>query len=172
MRKLLFAAVFLLTAITIGFAGTADIPREKQLVIDQLLLVSGYDKNFDTTMKLLTEPILKIMIEQLKKANPNLPDYAMTIMREEILAVMGSEKAKKSLREKLYPIYDKIYTIDELRELVNFYSSPVGKKLVASMPQILKECTDSGRAWALELTPEMSQRVRKRLESEKLLPRA
>ena len=40
---------------------------------------------------------------------------------------------------RLVPIYDRYYTVDEVKELVTFYKSPTGHKLVESTPQILEE---------------------------------
>jgi hypothetical protein len=172
MRRLLFVLVILLTVIHSGFAGAATIPREKQRVIEQLLRVSGYDRNFDASMKLLVEPLLKTMALSLKKVQPFLSDQALAIIRQEIPAVMGGEKAKESLREKIYGIYDRTFTTEELRGLVNFYSSPLGRKVSAAMPQIIRESRAVTQVWAQEMIPELDRRIRKRLKSEKLLPRA
>ncbi|MDR3554469.1 MAG: DUF2059 domain-containing protein [Syntrophobacteraceae bacterium] len=172
MRRLLFVLVILPIAIHSGFADAANIPREKQRVIEQLLRVSGYDKNFDASMKLLVEPLLQTMTLSLKKVQPILPDPALRIIREEASAVMSGAKAKKSLREKIYAVYDNTFTTEELRGLVNFYSSPLGRKVSAAMPEIIRESRTMTQAWALELIPELDRRIRKRLKAEKLLPRA
>lgn len=44
---------------------------------------------------------------------------------------------------KLYvPIYDKFFTEAEIDQLIDFYKTPVGKKMVANMPAIMEGKTD------------------------------
>ena len=44
--------------------------------------------------------------------------------------------------EELIPIYDGHFSEAELNAFINFYSSPEGKKLVTTIPQIMKESVD------------------------------
>ena len=41
--------------------------------------------------------------------------------------------------ERLIPVYDKHYSEEELREIIQFYESPVGQKIFKVTPQIMKE---------------------------------
>lgn len=41
--------------------------------------------------------------------------------------------------ERLIPLYDKYFTVEDLKEYINFYSSPGGQKLVSSIGSIMKE---------------------------------
>lgn len=64
--------------------------------------------------------------------------------------------------EQLVGIYDKHFTDDEIRGLLQFYGSPLGQKLAAEMPRINREIqgtvrTTSGRA-AREALAEVKQR--------------
>lgn len=38
-----------------------------------------------------------------------------------------------------YPLYDKYYTEEDLRAMINFYKTPTGKKTIDIMPQLLQE---------------------------------
>lgn len=63
--------------------------------------------------------------------------------------------------EQLVGIYDKHFTDDEIRGLLQFYGSPLGQKLAAEMPRINREIqgtvrTTSGRA-AREALAEVKQ---------------
>ena len=73
--------------------------------------------------------------------------------------------------EQLVGIYDKHFTDDEIRGLLQFYGSPLGQKLAAEMPRINREIqgtvrTTSGRAAREALAevkqqyPEMGQSAR------------
>ena len=41
--------------------------------------------------------------------------------------------------ERLVPVYDKYYAEDDLREIIQFYESPAGQKVMEATPQIMRE---------------------------------
>ncbi len=51
----------------------------------------------------------------------------------------------------LVPIYDKYYTADEIKGLVKFHESPLGKKMSSVLPNILSESQQAGGKWGQEL---------------------
>jgi hypothetical protein len=50
------------------------------------------------------------------------------------------------LTEQLVAIYDKHYTDDEIKTMLQFYGSPVGQKVAAEMPKIAREIQTASRA--------------------------
>ncbi len=40
---------------------------------------------------------------------------------------------------QLVPIYDRHYTENELKEIIGFYRTPAGKKMIEAIPEIMKE---------------------------------
>jgi hypothetical protein len=47
----------------------------------------------------------------------------------------------------IIPIYDKYYSESEIKELTEFYQSALGKKVIATMPQIMQESMQAGQNW-------------------------
>lgn len=60
------------------------------------------------------------------------------------------------------PVYTKHLTHDEIKQLLAFYKSPVGRKLIAALPSIMQESMAAGQRWGEQL----GQRVREELEAE------
>ena len=58
------------------------------------------------------------------------------------------------------PIYQKYFTLDELREIVAFYDSPVGRKLAAATPAMTREGMEKGQQLGMEIANEMMAEVR------------
>ena len=56
-------------------------------------------------------------------------NYALNNMRGIIKSMVETD---------LVPLYNKIYTSDELKELSSFYGSPVGKKYLEKSPEVSK----------------------------------
>ncbi len=95
---------------------------------------------------------------------PNLDPATMTAIREETGAVVRERiESGDALYSVLYPVYEKHFNIFELNQLVSFYESPLGQKLVRVSPQLLTESLSLGREWGLSLVPEIIDRVQSRL---------
>ena len=47
------------------------------------------------------------------------------------------------LIEAITPVYDRHFSKEELKELITFYSSPAGKKIVKLMPTVLEESLEA-----------------------------
>ena len=68
-----------------------------------------------------------------------------------------------ALYSVLAPIYEKHFNLIELNQLVSFYESPLGQKLVRISPELLTESLDLGQQWGMSLVPEIVSRVRARM---------
>ena len=56
-------------------------------------------------------------------------------------------------------IYDKYFTTDEIRQLIAFYNTPVGRKLLDRQPLILKESMLAGQQWGQKIGAEVGQQL-------------
>lgn len=65
-----------------------------------------------------------------------------------------------------YPIYHKYFTLDEIIRIVEFYKTPVGKKMVNLMPEMMQESIQAGEQWAQSLQSKFQQHFRARLREE------
>jgi uncharacterized protein len=52
------------------------------------------------------------------------------------------------VNEQLVALYDKHYTDDEIKSLLQFYGSPIGQKVAAESPKIFREIQETTRAEA------------------------
>jgi hypothetical protein len=68
--------------------------------------------------------------------------------------------------ELVYPIYHKFFTLEELKGLLAFYRTPLGRKLLSAMPQLVKESMAAGQKWGQLVAPELQKRVLARFEKE------
>jgi hypothetical protein len=128
MKKLVFAVFFV---IGIGVSGICGQTKNDDIV--KMLRVSGSDK--------MSSQMFDNMMAQFKPLMPN--------------ANWAQIKKKANLDGLLYecvPVYDKYYTHDEIKELIKFYESPLGRKMVDTNPLILNETMAIGQRWGEKLT--------------------
>ena len=127
MKKFVFAVFFV---IGMGVCGVFGQTKNDDIV--KLLKVSGADK--------MSSQIFDAMIAQFKPLAPN--------------ANWAEIKRKANLDGLLYecvPVYDKYYTHDDIKQLIKFYESPLGKKLVDTSPLVMNESMAIGQRWGEKL---------------------
>ena len=95
------------------------------------------------------------MIPMFKQGNPQVPQKFWDDVMKEFDA--------KSMIDLIVPIYDKHLTQDDVKGLIAFYQSPLGRKMTSVMPQIAQESMQVGQQWGMQI----AQRVQKRLEEQK-----
>lgn len=67
----------------------------------------------------------------------------------------------EDVADELVAIYDKHFTEEEIRGLLQFYGSPLGQKYAAEMPKVSAESASTGRAVSLRVAREVIQDLRK-----------
>jgi uncharacterized protein len=65
------------------------------------------------------------------------------------------------VNEQLVALYDKHYTDDEIKSLLQFYGSPLGQKVAAESPKIFHEIQETTRAEALKAVRDALLQVKK-----------
>jgi hypothetical protein len=66
----------------------------------------------------------------------------------------------EEVTEQLVAIYDKHYTDDEIKTLLQFYGSPVGQKVAAETPKIAREIQAASRAMGAKAAKEALQAMK------------
>ncbi len=113
------------------------------------------------------------MFNNLKAARPDIPDRAFDIMNRELLDLFSERMdTPGGLMDQIVPIYHRYYTHREIKELLAFYQTSIGKKTIAVLPKIMNESMVVGKKWGEALCPEIIRRVEVALKREGItLPR-
>lgn len=102
--------------------------------------------------------------EMIKRQKPETPQRAIDILPAEVAAVFDAHMAE--FTAMLVPIYDRHFTGPEIKEMIAFYSTPIGKKTVSVLPQLSMEAMVAGQKWGQALGPEVVERIKARLKKE------
>ncbi|MBU6247069.1 MAG: DUF2059 domain-containing protein [Xanthomonadaceae bacterium] len=57
------------------------------------------------------------------------------------------DSSTRELTDKLVPIYQRHFTEQDVRGLLKFYRSPLGRKLLLEQPSVMTEVMQVGRKW-------------------------
>ncbi len=63
----------------------------------------------------------------------------------------------------ILPIYSKHFTLEELEQLIAFNRTPLGQKVIAEMPMVMKESMSAGQEWGRQL----GERAYRKAEAER-----
>ncbi len=95
-------------------------------------------------------------LETQRASNPAVP---------EIFWSTFVERAKSSMPtfvEQVVPIYAGRFSVEELRALIAFYQSPVGRRMAEESVEITAEFMRAGQLWGVELGAEVGRELTER----------
>jgi len=161
MKHLLFISLMLVSSIV--RAETSD--SAKRLLIDELLVQTG--QSAKDTGKLFSNVFIEQMTTALKQAKPNIDPKAFDVIEQEVKLIIDEALLKDNIMaDILYPIYSSRFSEEELKELIAFYKTPLGKKLLQNMPAITQEAMQAGQKFGQSLGPKIQERILARFKSE------
>lgn len=146
MKQVFLAVLFLAFTIPTALAGDPAQPaiaKEKVVEIQKTLRLVGMEK-------LMTQMKTQMFTMFREKAK-DVP--------EEYWKRAESKFDMAELIQLIIPLYDKYYTIEDLKALNAFYESAVGQKVLSTLPQITQESMKIGQAWGEEVAKRVEREV-------------
>jgi uncharacterized protein len=167
--------IILIAMLIVGFALTHARAQEpstaaqKRALIKELLAVTGNKEDMDNASNMMlafqqeqTQKIVEAMIEDDKVMTAEQKtELKKTIaMTSNRVAKRLEEFFAKELRldqmvdEVAFRIYEKNFTVSELRELVAFHKTPAGQKSVKVAPEMMMGTL---KVFSEQVTPKLTQ---------------
>ncbi|CAL67036.1 conserved hypothetical protein, secreted [Christiangramia forsetii KT0803] len=131
MKKIIFTLSILAISLT-SFAQEADSFEGKAVKLIKLTAGQQFD--------IMTEPIVEMVPEEDREA-----------FKKELA------ESTQGLYKKMATVYTESFTEEEIDEILEFYATPIGKKMVAVTPELTKKGMEIGQAWGMELQPLMAK---------------
>jgi hypothetical protein len=135
MKKIILAGFLAIS--TMGWS------QAKNGKILELMEVMGTKQNLHN--------VLNTMVAQYKTSYPDIPS--------EFWKKAISEENVNDLFNKMIPLYSKYYTEKEINDLIVFYKTPTGKKMVETMPLVMNESMKIGQKWGMEIGSKIQAEV-------------
>ncbi len=108
-----------------------------------------------------TEQVMRVAItasfDAQVKAQPLMAPF-MDVMKEWADRVI----TMKEMGPQLATAYAEVFTEAELRQIIAFYQSPVGRRLAAALPDLTRRGSEIGAAVAAAHSAELEQAIAKR----------
>jgi hypothetical protein len=81
--------------------------------------------------------IMNNMVVSLKQIKPEIPDSFWEGIVKEVNAII--------------PVYQKYYSEEDLREVIEFYRTPAGQRLIQVQPHVFQESWQVGQEWGRQV---------------------
>ena len=138
MKKLILTFILIAGICTFSVYG-----QTKNDDIITLLKITGTDK--------LAEQVMDAMVPQFQQLVPDIPIAFWDKFREKLDI--------DSLLNACIPAYDKYYTHDEIKQLLAFYQSPLGKRMIEITPLLTQDTMAIGQKWGERLGQDIANEL-------------
>lgn len=88
-----------------------------------------------------------------RASNPRIPAVFWDRFLEHARARRGE------LLESIIPLYSRTFATNELRTMLEFYQTPVGRRLLEVQPALLRDTSQLGQAWGSRIGIEIAQQL-------------
>ena len=142
-----------------------ELTSAKRAQIKTLLDITG--------VKAIPEQIANNTVQSwvpgVKQLDPKFPDKGFTIARDTFLAGLNAKvDGGGGLIEQVTLVYHNQFTGPEIADLLKFYQSTLGKKLLANQAKVNAETFQAAMKWADSMSAELDQRIDAALKKEGL----
>lgn len=133
-----------------------SIPAEKRAQIDKFLALTEVGKLTNLMASSLTQQI----IQPLKEKHGSVDPAVVQVIFREAKELMYEEfTLNNRLNDIFYELYDEYFTTEQMKVLVEFYSSSTGKIVQKAMQEIAQRSMAETKKHATTLGPKIQQRL-------------
>ena len=97
--------------------------------------------------------VMEATLPAQRAALPNIP----AVFWDRFMAAARTQRSE--LVEMIVPIYSQRFDLAELEQLLAFYKTPLGRRLLAVQPSIIQDSAQAGQAWGARLGMEIGEQL-------------
>ena len=142
-----------------------DIPRQKLALIEKAMDAMRLKPRIEG----MIDNVATVKVKRIQNDNPGISDSVLTEVRDVIRRVYRENMdGREGLYPRVYAIFDKYLTEDDLKFAVNFNASDAGQRYSKVAPRIAQESVELGKKWTDKLEPEILSRLKDRFGNDSL----
>ena len=158
IRVIKHAASVAMVAITLTVAANAQQPSAASMsVARELITITGATALFSPLIAGVVEQAKVLFLQQDPSLGKDLNDIS-TKIRADLQPRFGE------LTEEVARLYATNFTEQELKEVLAFYKTPSGKKLLNEQPKIVDSSMKFAQDWANKLSDQVIAKMREELK--------
>jgi len=140
-----------------------ELTAAKKADIERLFKLTGVLKMADMVANQLAQQT----ISAIQATHPDVPARVFDVVREETGKVLGEALSESGgLMDLMAELYHRHLSRKEIKGLIAFYETSLGRKMIEISPTLFQEGMSLGKAWGQRLGPIIDERVKNRLRGE------
>ncbi len=147
------AAVVFAVAMSSGLASAQEPTPSAVALAKELIVLKGSTQLWDAVVPGVIEQVKGVFMQTNPALGRELNDVASQLRTE--YAPRSSQ-----LVDQVAQLYAKAFTEQELKDVLAFYKSPLGRKVVTEEPKILDDGFSRIQQWANKFSEEVMGRMR------------
>jgi uncharacterized protein len=152
-RRLMLACCVALSCALGSAASRAQAPSDASLAAARELVVVMRSTD---QIKLMLPSIMQALKPAIVQGRPDVQkDFDALVP----ILIDGMSARVNELVDQLAVVYAKNFTVDDMRDIANFYRSPVGQKLLDKLPAVMQESMSIGQSFGQKIAGEMQARL-------------
>jgi hypothetical protein len=113
--------------------------------------------------QIFSSTIVRQMGDMLRSARPDIPADVMDVLPQAVDEVIATEMtASGGFADLVVEVYHRHFTHEDVRGLIAFYETPLGRKLSAALPAMTQESMQAGMKWGAGIAPRIQEHVKQR----------
>ncbi|MBL0026362.1 MAG: DUF2059 domain-containing protein [Saprospiraceae bacterium] len=144
MKKLISTLSLFIIMTFVSFGQTHDDYKE---TLQKMLKISGSEESYHAA--------INQMFTMFKQQYSAVNEETWTSFEAEF-----KNTSINDLLELIVPVYQKHMTIEDLKELIKFYETPVGKKFALKTPLIVQESMQVGQQWGMKIGQDFAKKMK------------
>jgi hypothetical protein len=149
LRRYVIAGIYVLGLCFVAApAASQQAPADALPVARELITVMRATDQF----KLIFPTIMQSLKPAIVQGRPQIEkdiDAMMPVLLE------GVNSRINEITDQMAGVYARTFTVDEMHQLIAFYQTPVGQKLLEKLPTLVQESMSIGQAWGRRLATEL-----------------
>jgi hypothetical protein len=142
------------------------IAPEFRADIERLMELTGVSRMATQMATTVADAFLK----SLQESNPSVPPRVIEVVRDVLATEFSTAFNGPDIKNQQVGLYAKYFTHEEVKGLIAFNQSDLGKKAISVMPSLTGEGAAIGERWGQQNMPRVLQVMEKRLKAEGLMP--
>ncbi len=137
---------------------TMEVSPEKLELAGKIVKMTGSSRLYDELLPNIADQAKNSFI----RANPQMQLGIISVV-DKIAVQMVSRRPE--LDQYLARVWASGFSEEELQQLIDFYSTDIGKKYAIALPQLLAVQTAAAERWAQSVSAELNKRVQAELKA-------
>ena len=149
-----------LSSDAVAQTGVVNSEQASRQDVEHLFAVLKLDHMMQVTMASVAEQMKANLPELMKQQNVEIPKEQLDAMAEEIFR----DYPMKEVLDSMIPVYQKHLSKTDVSNILAFYQTPTGQKMLNEMPEMSKEAMQAAnpvmKQWMTTMMQRMQERAR------------